>query len=261
MIPWLDPSRPPHFPATARALTEPNGLLAAGGALTPPWLLTAYRLGIFPWFDEETPILWWSPDPRAVLLPEAFRLHRSLKKRLRHGRFVTTLNTAASAVIRACASTRSGNTWLLPSMISAYQALHSLGFVQSVETWQDGQLVGGLYGVSLGRIFFGESMFYTHPDASKVALARLVFEAHRHHLLLIDCQIATRHLAFMGAIEINRSLFEAVLNRAIPPHPTATLWPPEVIDGKTLSSALEDLLSSSARSSLSSNELDLTATL
>ncbi len=223
MIPWLDPAAPPRFPPTSQALTEPNGLLAAGGALTPPWLLLAYRNGIFPWYQEGQPILWWSPAPRLVLLPEAFRLHRSLRKRLRQGVLQTTLDTAFAAVIRACADRPEG-TWLTAAMIEAYEHLHALGYAHSIETWREGELVGGLYGVCLDRLFFGESMFHHYPDASKVALARLVYEAFSRGIGLIDCQMATAHLRFMGAEEISRPFFEAYLARAITHMPQPQVW-------------------------------------
>ncbi|GAB6050166.1 leucyl/phenylalanyl-tRNA--protein transferase [Hydrogenophilus islandicus] len=224
MIPWLDPNAPPHFPPTASALTEPNGLIAAGGALTPAWLITAYRRGIFPWYQEGEPILWWSPSPRMVLLPEAFRLHRSLKKRLKHGGFLTRVDTAFTAVVRHCATVRSEGTWITPEMIRAYEALHHRGFAHSVEVWIDERLVGGLYGVCLDRIFFGESMFHLTRDASKVALARLVLESFERGIVLIDCQMSTPHLEFMGGKTIAREGFETVLAAAIGSHPQPQDW-------------------------------------
>lgn len=224
MIPWLDPTAPPHFPPTASALTEPNGLLAAGGALTPAWLVTAYRHGIFPWYQADEPILWWSPAPRMVLLPEAFRLHRSLKKRMKHAPFVTRVDTAFDAVIAACATTRREGTWITPEMIDAYTTLHRLGFAHSIEVWHDDHLVGGLYGVCLDRIFFGESMFHFEPDASKMALARLVLEAFERGIVLIDCQMSTAHLRFMGGMAIPRDAFETVLARAITAAPAPQWW-------------------------------------
>ncbi|WP_217126921.1 leucyl/phenylalanyl-tRNA--protein transferase [Hydrogenophilus thiooxidans] len=224
MIPWLDPSAPPHFPPTASALTEPNGLLAAGGALSPAWLVTAYRNGIFPWYQAGEPILWWSPSPRMVLLPEAFRLHRSLKQRMKHAPFVTRVDTAFEAVVAACATTRREGTWITPAMRDAYTTLHRLGFAHSVEVWHDERLVGGLYGVCLDHIFFGESMFHFVADASKMALARLVLEAFERGIILIDCQMSTAHLRFMGGVTLPRDAFERVLARAISAAPKPQGW-------------------------------------
>jgi len=226
MILWLDPAAPPRFPPTSQALAEPNGLLAAGGALTVPWLLAAYRRGIFPWYQEGQPILWWSPSPRLVLLPEAFRLHRSLRKRLREKGWQTSVDVAFAEVIRGCAARPEG-TWITTAIIQAYETLHRLGYAHSIETWYEGELVGGLYGVCLDRLFFGESMFHRRPDASKIALARLVYEALRRGIGLIDCQMSTLHLRFMGANEIPRSLFEAYLSRAIAPYPQPQRWSKE----------------------------------
>ena len=196
-------------------MREPPGLLAAGGDLSPARLLSAYERGVFPWYSEQQPILWWSPDPRMVLFPAEFNVSRSLAKTLRAGRFSTRLDGAFGATIRACAAPRrSGpDTWLNPQMIESYEELHQLGFAHCVETYQDGQLVGGLYGIQLGRVFFGESMFSRARDASKVALARLVEESRAREIELIDCQIASSHLASLGARELSRSAFVTLLRR------------------------------------------------
>ena len=198
-----------------QALREPPGLLAAGGDLSPVRLLAAYERGVFPWYSAQQPILWWSPDPRMVLFPDEFKCSRSLTKTLRHGPFSTRLDHAFSATIRGCAAPRrSGpDTWLNAEMIDSYDRLHELGFGHSVETYRDDSLVGGLYGIQLGQVFFGESMFSLERDASKVALARLVEECRARDIQLIDCQVASSHLASLGAREVSRSQFAALLRR------------------------------------------------
>ncbi|MBT0960724.1 leucyl/phenylalanyl-tRNA--protein transferase [Denitromonas iodatirespirans] len=224
MIPWL---AEPDFPPLERALIEPNGLLAAGGALTPKWLVAAYRRGIFPWFSEGEPILWWSPDPRMVLLPSRIRITRSLAKTLRSGRFEVRIDTAFDQVMAGCAAPRddAGGTWISPQMQAAYHRLHELGYAHSVESWKDGQLVGGLYGVALDRAFFGESMFSQVSDASKVALAHLAYFLEQQGFGLIDCQMTTAHLTAMGGSEIPRAAFSRALARLISPAPAAQRWP------------------------------------
>lgn len=209
-LPWLEAARgPAAFPDPRTAFDEPNGLLAAGGALTPEWLLGAYRRGIFPWFSDGQPILWWSPDPRAVVDPAAFRPARSLAQSMRNRGYETRLDTEFAAVVAACAAPRGdgAGTWITPAMRAAYEALHRLGHAHSVETWADGQLVGGLYGVRIGALFCGESMFSRARDASKVAFARLVAVALETGLGLIDCQLPTPHLASLGAVTIDRASF------------------------------------------------------
>lgn len=211
---WLRETDPPEaLPATRYALAEPNGLLAVGGSLSPAWLLHAYARGVFPWFSDGQPILWWTPDPRAVLYPEEFRVTRSLAKSIRNGGYDIRLDTAFAEVVRACAAPRRGEpgTWITPAMHDSYLQLHRGGHAHSVEAWHAGRLVGGLYGVALGRVFFGESMFATRRDASKVALARLVAECQRRGVRLIDCQMATAHLRSLGSRSIPRAEFEAVL--------------------------------------------------
>jgi leucyl/phenylalanyl-tRNA--protein transferase len=206
---------PDWFPPVENALREPPGLLAAGGDLRPARLLAAYERGVFPWYASQQPILWWSPDPRMVLFPEEFICSRSLAKTLRNGPYVTRVDTEFGAIIRGCAAPRrSGpDTWLNPDMIASYEQLHRLGFGHSVETYEDGQLVGGLYGIQLGGIFFGESMFSLRRDASKVALARLIEECHARDIRVVDCQVASAHLASLGAREVSRGQFAALLRR------------------------------------------------
>jgi leucyl/phenylalanyl-tRNA--protein transferase len=213
---WLsEQTDPTWFPPLEQALREPPGLLAAGGDLSPARLLAAYERGVFPWYSAQQPILWWSPDPRMVLFPEEFKCSRSLRKTLRNGSHLTRVDHAFGATIRACsAPRRSGpDTWLNSDMIAAYEQLHALGFGHSIETYRAGQLVGGLYGLQLGQVFFGESMFSLEPDASKIALARLVEECRARDIRLIDCQVASDHLASLGAREVSRSQFVTLLGR------------------------------------------------
>lgn len=202
------------FPPLEHALHEPNGLLAIGGNLSPQRLLSAYRKGIFPWFNEGEPILWWSPDPRMVLFPSELRISRSLHKTLKKNHYEIRTDSAFIEVIRACAAPRKEQTgtWIHPEMVSAYTALHHLGVSHSVETWMQEELVGGLYGIAIGKMFFGESMFSRVTDASKIALVHLVRQLERWNFGLIDCQMKTTHLASMGAREIPRSEFAGILN-------------------------------------------------
>lgn len=208
MIHWLDTLHP-EFPPIDLALREPNGLLAAGGDLAPAWLLAAYRRGIFPWFSPGDPILWWSPDPRMVLHPEEFRLSRSLRRTLRRGDYEIRCDTAFADVIAACAAPRdaTGGTWITDEMRAAYCRMHELGWAHSVETWVDDTLVGGLYGMAIGRVFFGESMFALRRDASKLALAHLARDLERRDFRVIDCQMNTAHLASLGGREVSRRDF------------------------------------------------------
>ena len=196
-------------------MREPPGLLAAGGDLTPTRLLAAYERGVFPWYSAQQPILWWSPDPRMVLFPAEFKCSRSLRKTVRHGPFTTRVDQAFGATIRGCAAPRRSGpeTWLNAEMIESYDRLHELGFGHSVETYRDDSLAGGLYGIQLGQVFFGESMFSAERDASKVALARLVDECLRRDIRLIDCQVASGHLASFGAREVSRSEFALLLGQ------------------------------------------------
>ena len=206
----------PVFPPPE--LAAPEGLLAVGGDLSPARLLAAYRQGIFPWYGPDDPLLWWTPDPRLVLFPEKMHISRRLARTLRSGVFTVRADTAFAQVLAACADTpRRGQpgTWLLPEMRAAYGRLHELGFAHSVESWQDGVLAGGLYGVALGGVFFGESMFSSVRDASKAALATLVRQAPHLGIQLIDCQVTSAHLLSLGAEEIRRSVFQRLLDRLI----------------------------------------------
>lgn len=207
MITWLE-SRSP-FPPPERALKDPNGLLAAGGDLSPERLLAAYRRGIFPWYGEGEPILWWSPDPRMVLVPEELVVSRSLKKTLRNTAYEIRFDSAFGEVMRACAAPRPGQpgTWITDEMLAGYALLHRMGYAHSVETWMEGKLAGGLYGVALGRMFFGESMFSRRSNASKIALVALVEFLKRQGFGLIDCQVHTNHLQSLGAHDIPRARF------------------------------------------------------
>lgn len=221
-LPWLAPGDALPPPSEAWGPNDPvPGLLAAGGALDVPTLLDAYRHAIFPWFSDDQPILWWSPDPRMTLAPATFRLHRSLRKVLQafrnDPRCEIRIDHGFDTVIRACsAAPRDGQsgTWIVPPMVEAYGALHRAGHAHSVETWIDGELVGGLYCVAIGRAVFGESMFARRTDASKIALAALVCLCRRHGVQLIDCQQNTAHLASLGASEMPRERFVAHVARA-----------------------------------------------
>jgi leucyl/phenylalanyl-tRNA--protein transferase len=213
-ITWLSPQDEPEwFPPLERALDEPAGLLAAGGDLSVARLLAAYRRGIFPWYSEGQPVLWWSPDPRAVLFPEEFRCSRSLAKTIRNGGFTSAIDRDFRGVIEACAAPRpqSVGTWITPEMLAAYVELHRRGYAHSVETYRGDRLVGGLYGVRLGGVFFGESMFSRERDASKVALARLVETCVAEGIVVIDCQMASAHLESLGSRRIPRMRFQALL--------------------------------------------------
>ncbi|APX93942.1 leucyl/phenylalanyl-tRNA--protein transferase [Halomonas sp. 1513] len=227
MLPWLPPT-PIRFPPTNTALDDPDGLLAAGGALTPAWLLAAYRRGIFPWYSDDQPILWWSPDPRMVLFPADLKVRRSLAKRLRNGGFSTSIDRAFASVIAACAECRAAHegTWITSEMRDAYLALHRLGHAHSVEVWRDDALVGGLYGVAIGRMFFGESMFSRERDASKVALVTLARHLEAHGGGLIDCQMHTAHLASLGARDIARDAFLDYLEQYAQAAAGAAFHPP-----------------------------------
>lgn len=228
-IVWLgDEEDPTWFPPVTGALSEPDGLLAAGGDLTPARVLAAYERGIFPWYSEGQPVLWWSPDPRAVLFPDELRISRSLRRTLRQAPFVTRLDSAFDTVIQGCAAPRASGTgtWLTAEMMGAYRRLHALGFAHSVETWHADRLVGGLYGVCLGHVFFGESMFSVETDASKVALVRLIAEARTRGIELIDCQVPNPHLQSLGSRAIAREDFLHLLARYAQPHEPGTWCSP-----------------------------------
>jgi leucyl/phenylalanyl-tRNA--protein transferase len=227
MIPWLGDGDP--FPPVELAMSDPNGLLAAGGDLSPERLVDAYSHGIFPWFSRGDPLLWWSPDPRMVLVPDELHVTRSLRRVLRAGRYTVTFDGAFRDVMLGCAEPREGQdgTWITPGMVRAYTRLASLGYAHSAEAWADGALAGGLYGVAIGRMFFGESMFARHSDASKVALVHLVRQLQRWGFRLIDCQMSTAHLASLGAREIPRSAFVGEVERLVKEAPVPGPWRPD----------------------------------
>ena len=217
-ITWLSPQDAPDcFPPADQALDEPPGLLAAGGDLSPARLLAAYERGIFPWYSPGQPVLWWSPDPREVLFPEEFRCSRSLGKTIRNGGFESVVDRDFAAVIDSCAAPRAHSlgTWITHEMRNAYIHLHKLEYAHSIEVYRNQVLVGGLYGVRLGSVFFGESMFSRERDASKVALAHLVDLCRHNAIAVIDCQLPTRHLESLGARAIARAQFQSLLREHI----------------------------------------------
>lgn len=225
MIRWLDPDHV-YFPPVTKALKEPNGLLAAGGNLTVPTLLTAYRNGIFPWYEPPDPILWWSPDPRAVLFPEQLHISHSMQKLLRKAPFTLSCDQAFTDVMHGCAAPRNytQHTWISNDMIDAYTALHQAGYAHSVEVWQGQQLVGGLYGVAIGCAFFGESMFSKTDNASKFGFIALVQVLQQAGFQLIDCQLASQHLHSLGATNISRADFQLSLHQAVQCQPVFSPW-------------------------------------
>jgi leucyl/phenylalanyl-tRNA--protein transferase len=228
MIPWLEGDHP--FPPLASALKHPNGLLAAGGDLSPERLLAAYRKGIFPWYSRDEPILWWSPDPRMVLIPSELKVSRSLAKALRNRGHEIRFDSAFEAVMQGCASrgvdhgADESGTWITDEMRAAYLRLHELGYAHSAETWIEGELAGGLYGVAIGRMFYGESMFTRVRDASKMAMVHLVRHLQRQGCGMIDCQMHTAHLASLGARTIPRSEFSLRLQELVDYGATPTKW-------------------------------------
>ena len=213
MIPWLDPNST-DFPPISEALDDPNGLLAAGGDLSALRLVSAYRQGIFPWFNPGEPILWWSPDPRCTLRPEKIHISKSLRKAIRKTDFTITFDQAFDEVIAACAAPRaySDETWITRQMQNAYGELHYRGYAHSVELWQDGELSGGLYGIAIGKLFFGESMFSRRTNASKIAFACFARQLEKWGYALIDCQIENDHLTSLGAETISRKRFQQYLS-------------------------------------------------
>ena len=223
MLTWLEATDP--FPPVERALKNPNGLLAAGGDLSVPRLLQAYRHGVFPWYSAPEPILWWSPDPRMVLHCDELKVSRSLAKSVRNKGYEVRIDSAFERVLAGCADREEG-TWLGRSMRAAYLGLHRAGHAHSFETWQDGELVGGLYGVAVGRMFFGESMFSRATDASKVALVALVEELKARAFPLIDCQMHTPLLASLGGREIPRRAFLRALTPLVNYPEDAGRWRP-----------------------------------
>jgi leucyl/phenylalanyl-tRNA--protein transferase len=229
---WLNPSDPPDaFPDVEQALTEPDGLLAAGGDLDTDRVLAAYVNGIFPWYDEGQPILWWSPNPRCVLRPDELHISRRLKQQLRTSPAELRYNTAFSDVIRACAGARKAQqgTWITRAMMEAYEHLHEKGWAHSIEIWDADKLVGGLYGLCIGRVFFGESMFSARSNASKMALVGLTKHMREFDLDIIDCQVRSPHLVTLGACVVPRSEFVQILEQACRPPATHTNWPTQSI--------------------------------
>jgi len=224
VIPWLGPE--PVFPPVEQALSDPNGLLAAGGDLSERRLLAAYSRGIFPWFSEGDPILWWSPAERMVLFPEALKVSRSLAKTLRNRRYEVRTDSAFRQVMEACGGPRDGQpgTWILPAMVDAYCRLHRHGYAHSFEVWEEGELVGGLYGVALGRMFFGESMFSLRRDASKIAFVHMARHLAGCGVRMIDCQMHTAHLESLGAQLIPRQRFLATLKEQSAQQQTDSMW-------------------------------------
>ena len=225
----LDPQQPEQdFPALSKALSEPDGLLAIGGCLSKIRLLNAYRRGIFPWYNHDEPILWWSPNPRLVLFPDKLIVSRSLRKTLRKNSFSVTYDQAFNEVVAGCAEPRneSSGTWITEDIAQAYNELHKSGYAHSAEAWMDGELVGGLYGVALGRVFFGESMFHTKTDASKVVFASLVEQLKAWGYQLIDCQVHTTHLASFGAENCDRKQFAKLLNQYCERPVNQAAWEP-----------------------------------
>lgn len=230
-LPWLS-SNDYEFPPVDSALMEPDGLLAVGGDLSPQRLLAAYHQGIFPWFNPGEPILWWCPDPRTVIFPDELHISRSLRKCLRRNIYQVTVDRQFEAVIRACAAPRAyaSGTWISSAMIRAYTQLHQLGYAHSIEVWQGDELVGGLYGMALGRVFFGESMFSRADNASKVGFAHLVEQLKRWDFELIDCQVANDHLFSLGAVEIPRTDFQRLLIDLTQRPPVIGPWQLDPVD-------------------------------
>ena len=234
---WLAEDDPPDaFPPVDNALREPDGLLAAGGDLSVERLLAAYRRGIFPWYSEGQPLLWWSPDPRCVLRQGDFHLTRRLRRELRKSSAEVRFNTAFSDVVVACAGPRryEEGTWITSDMITAYDALHRSGWAHSVEIWQEDTLIGGLYGIIIGRVLFGESMFSDRTNASKVALLLLDHMLEKGTLALIDCQVQSRHLLSLGATVVRRTRFVESLNELCAPPRAFENWPEQPITASEL---------------------------
>ncbi len=225
MLPWLDPDCP-VFPDVSNALNEPDGLLAVGGNLLPGTLIDAYRQGIFPWYNDDEPYLWWSPDPRTVLHPRNVHISKSLKKFIRKTAFNLSFDRAFSEVIRECAKPRESgsDTWITRDMISAYEVLHELGHAHSVEVWENDTLVGGLYGLAIGQVFFGESMFSRRDNSSKYAFVVLCRHLSLWQFSLLDCQVRNSHLATLGASTIPRAEFVRQLDTYCSQTPTGANW-------------------------------------
>lgn len=237
-IKWISRDDPPQaFPDIGSALSAPNGLLAAGGDLSVDRLLYAYRHCIFPWFDSGQPILWWSPDPRCVMVPQAFHVARRLRRSLRKSAMVLTFNRAFGEVITACGRRPQSalhGTWITPAMVDAYTELHRRGWAHSVETWYDDRLVGGVYGLAIGEVFFGESMFSQETDASKLALLALCRRISEHGFRLLDCQVASPHLQSLGARLMRRKEFAAVIETACASGTRFLHWPADPVPARRL---------------------------
>lgn len=236
-IPWLENSST-EFPPLDFAAQSPNGLLAVGGDLSVARLLNAYRHGIFPWYEEGQPVLWWSPDPRMVLRPEQLKIARSLRRSYRRHNYMISFDLDFSAVIQACAETRvnSDGTWITADMQQAYCELHAQGYAHSVEVWDADRLVGGLYGLAIGQLFFGESMFSRETDTSKLALAALAVHLSEWHFKLIDCQVISRHLQSLGAEAIARQAFSEYLDKFIDSAGKYGTWQDQLIPELIVSS-------------------------
>jgi leucyl/phenylalanyl-tRNA--protein transferase len=224
-IPWITHASE-EFPPLEMALDEPNGLLAAGGELSVTRLLSAYSHGIFPWYEDGQPVLWWSPDPRLVLYPGKLHVSRSLARLVANHPYRISLDEDFESVIRACAKPRrrGAGTWITESMVSAYTELHARGYAHSIEVWHGKELVGGLYGIALGRVFFGESMFSHASNTSKLALVYLTRQLHRWGYELIDCQVTSAHLQSLGAVEISREAFSRALQQLVVVDGSAARW-------------------------------------
>ena len=225
---WLNPEDPPDsFPPLSSALQEPDGLLAAGGDLSASRLIYAYRNGIFPWNDDRQPLLWWSPDPRCVFMPGDYHVSRRLQRELRNSSAEIRFNTAFADVIHACAGPRRSEqgTWITPDMALAYEELHGTGWAHSIEVWESGQLAGGLYGLAIGKAFFGESMFSLTSNASKFALLCLANRLRCGDLEILDCQVVSRHLMSLGARSVSRSTFLGHLDSACESVKPFNNWP------------------------------------
>ena len=236
-ITWLSPSDPPEaFPDVDGALAEPDGLLAAGGDLSAERLLVAYRRGIFPWYEEGQPILWWSPNPRCILRPESFHVAKRLRRQIRRSPLTVSFNSAFPEVIRACAGDRASQkgTWITPQMLSAYERLHDEGWAHSIEVMDGNELVGGVYGLCIGRVFFGESMFSAQANTSKIALFALTKHMLANSMPLIDCQVESPHLLTLGASMMPRAEFVRTLNTACKPALMHQDWPSEPIEAAKL---------------------------
>ncbi|MDO6681080.1 leucyl/phenylalanyl-tRNA--protein transferase [Oceanobacter sp. 5_MG-2023] len=241
MIDWLDECADPQFPDTTNALKYPDGLLAAGGNITPPWLYYAYTRGIFPWHGEDEPRLWWTPSPRAVILPDTFRISRTIRKELKRSPLSFTSNLAFKQVMTACAEVHAeqSGTWIQPEMIDEYHRLASAGFALSVECWNDqGGLVGGFYGIRIGQAFFGESMFSRQSNTAKLAFACAAPQLFDNGIKIIDCQMHTEHLARFGIVNLDRRSFENHLFQATSHQPTRPLLPTWLDHSAATSSAM-----------------------